>query len=131
MATSPEVRASFLTGRAGKALLAALLLAVAASVLLAAEVYGKPLKGLSAVPVRDLVAAPERFAGRDVRVTGPNAGEEGRPALRDGEALLPIVADGSFELPARLGSARLTAEGRVRKEASGVVFVATGLEVRR
>lgn len=113
------------------AFLAALLLVPAAGALLAADVYGKPLRGLTAVSVREVVSDPGRFAGRDVRVTGPNAGPDGKPALKEGDALLPIVPDGSFDLPARLGAARLTAEGRVTKGAGGAVFVATGVEVRR
>ncbi len=99
--------------------------------ILASDVWGKPLKGLSAVPVRDVVEHPERYAGHDIRVAGPNAGEEGKPALKDGNAVLPIVSDGSFELPAKLAGTRLAAEGRVKKDGSSVVFAATGLEVRR
>jgi hypothetical protein len=113
------------------ALLAALVLLPAAGELRAADVYGKPLRGLTAVSVREAVSDPDRFAGRDVRVAGPNAGPDGKPALKEGGALLPVVPDGSFELPARLGTARLTAEGRVTKGPGGVVFVASGVEVRR
>ena len=102
-----------------------------AGALVAADVYGKPLRGLSAVPVRDVVEHFERYAGRDIRVAGPNAGKEGKPALKDGDAVLPIVSDGSFELPAKLAGTRLAAEGRVKKDGSSVVFAATGLEVRR
>ncbi len=112
------------------AILAALLLARAGA-LDAAEIWGKPLKGLSAVPVREVVAHPERFAGHDIRVAGTNAGAEGRPALKDGDALLPIVTDGSFELPAKLAGAHLAAEGRPRRDGATVVFVASGVEVRR
>ncbi len=110
------------------ALLAALLLAGA---LHAAEIWGKPLKGLSAVPVREVVAHPERFVGRDIRVAGTNAGAEGKPALKDGEAILPILTDGSLELPPKLAGAHLAAEGRPRREGATVVFVASGVEVRR
>jgi len=112
-------------------LLAALLLLAAPGRLWAAEVYGKPLRGLTAVPVRDAVADPDRFVGRDVRVAGPNAGSDGKVALKEGNALLPIVTDGSFELPAKLGRVTLTVEGRVTKSAGVVVFVASGVEVRR
>ncbi len=110
------------------ALLAALLLAAA---LHAAEIWGKPLKGLSAVPVREVVAHPERYADRDIRVAGTNAGAEGKPALKDGDALLPILTDGSFQIPAKLAGAHLAAEGRPRRDGDRVVFVATGVEVRR
>ncbi len=102
----------------------------AAGTLLAAEVYGKPLKGLSAVPVASAVSNPAAYAGKSIRVAGVNAGERGKPALKDGDAVLPIVPDG-FELPEDLGKVRLAAEGRLRDAPSGVVFVATGVEVRR
>ena len=113
------------------ALLAVLLVSAVPGSLLAAEVYGKPLRGLTTVSVREAVADPARFVGRDVRVTGPNAGPEGKAALKEGDALLPIVTDGSFELPAKLGNAKLAAEGRVTKNAGAVVFVASGVEVKR
>jgi hypothetical protein len=117
------------TLRPALALLAAL--ALAAGGLLAAEVYGKPLKGLSAMSVKEVVEHPERFAGREIRVAGTNAGEEGRPALKEGDALLPIVSDGSFELPAKVAGARIAVEGRPRRDGTSVVFVAAGIEVRR
>ena len=128
---SPEVAAASGSGRA-RAFLAALILSlVAAAPLQGAEVYGKPLRGLSAVSVRDVVANPGRYAGRDVRVAGENNGSEGKPALRDGEAVLPLVTDGSFQLPGRLDGARLVAEGRAKQTGGAVVFVASGVEVTR
>ncbi len=115
---------------AGLALLAGLFL-VGAGSLLAADVYGKPLRGLTAVPAREAVTTPERFAGLDIRVTGPNAGPEGRPELKDGDAVLPILTDGSYRLPEKLDGATLTAEGSLKREKGTVVFVATGVEVTR
>jgi hypothetical protein len=53
------------------------------------------------------------------------------PALRDGDALLPLVSDGSFALPGRLAGARLVAEGEAKQTDGTVVFVASGLEVTR
>jgi hypothetical protein len=128
---SPEVVSASGCGRSPAFLAALFLLLVAAAPLRAAEVYGKPLRGLSAVPVRDVVADPGRYAGRDVRVAGENAGSEGTPALRDGEAVLPLVTDGTFKLPGRLAGARLVAEGRVKQTGGTVVFVASGVEVTR
>ena len=115
------------------AALAALALFVVVSALpaSAADLYGKPLRGLSAVPVREVVKEPARFAGKAVRVEGLNAGETGSPALKDGDAVLPVVSDGSFKLPGNLAGGFLAAEGRTRSEGSGAVFVATGVEVRR
>jgi hypothetical protein len=102
----------------------------AAGRLLAAELYGKPLEGLSAVSVASAVSHPAAYAGKRIGVAGVNAGEKGKPALKEGEAILPIVPDG-FELPEDLGAARLAAEGRLRETPGGVVFLATGVEVRR
>ncbi len=116
--------------RLAPALLAAILF-VGAGALRGAEIWGKPLKGLSAVSVREVVAHPERFAGRDIRVVGTNAGAEGKPALKEDEAILPILTDGSFELPPKLAGAHLAAEGRPRRAGATVVFVASGVEVRR
>jgi hypothetical protein len=51
--------------------------------------------------------------------------------LKEGDAILPVVSDGSFTLPADLAGGFLAAEGRARAADSGAVFVATGVEVRR
>ena len=45
-------------------------------------VYGKPLRGLTAVSVGAVVAAPEKYAAKAVRVEGKNEGAAGKPALR-------------------------------------------------
>lgn len=97
----------------------------------AAELYGKPLRGLSPVAARDIVQDPARYSGKSVRVEGANAGAAGRPSLKDGEAVLPIVSDGSYKIPADLAGGFLAAEGRASTADSRTVFVATGVEVRR
>lgn len=97
----------------------------------AADLYGKPLRGLSPVAVRDVVKDPARYAAKAARVEGANAGAAGSPALKDGDTVLPIVSDGSFKFPGDLAGGFLAAEGRTRSEGSGAVFVATGVEVRR
>ncbi len=112
-------------------LLAAVVLLGEAASLSGAEVFGKPLRGLTPVPVRTAVTEPDRFAGLDIRVTGPNAGPEGRPELKDGEAVLPILTNGSYTLPEKLDGATLTAEGTLKREKGTIVFVATGVEVTR
>jgi len=96
-----------------------------------ADLYGKPLRGLSPVAVRDVVQDPARYAAKAARVEGLNAGATGSPALKDGDAVLPIVSDGSFKVPKDLAGGFLAAEGRARAEGKGAVFVATGIEVRR
>lgn len=111
--------------------LAAAALVLAAFPVQAADLYGKPLRGLSPVGVRDVVKDPALNAGKAIRVEGLNSGAAGSPALKDGDAVLPIVSDGSFKFPANLAGGLLAAEGRARSDGSGTVFVATGLEVRR
>jgi hypothetical protein len=110
---------------------AALAAALAASPASAADLYGKPLRGLTAVSVAAVVAAPGRFEGKNVRVEGKNEGGAGKPALKEGDAVLPIVADGSYALPADLAGGTLAAEGRAQTREGRAVFVATGVEVRR
>jgi hypothetical protein len=104
---------------------------LAALAAVAADLYGKPLRGLTPVAARAIVQDPARYAAKAVRVEGANAGAAGSPALKDGDAVLPIVSDGSFKLPADLAGGLLAAEGRARASDSGAVFVATGVEVRR
>ena len=108
----------------------ALLVLLAALPAGATDLYGKPLRGLSPVAVKDVVKDPALYAAKAVRVEGQNAGAAGSPALKDGEAVLPILSDGSFKLPATLAGGFLAAEGRARAEGKGAVFVATGVEVR-
>ncbi len=124
----PPLRA--LEALTGAAAIAAVVM-IAAFPARAADLYGKPLRGLSPVAVREVVKEPARFSAKAVRVEGSNAGAAGSPALRDGDAVLPIVSDGSYTLPGDLAGGFLAAEGRTRTGASGAVFVATGLEVRR
>jgi hypothetical protein len=97
----------------------------------AADLYGKPLRGLSPVAVAAVVKDPARYSAKAVRVEGLNAGAAGRPTLKEGDAILPVVSDGSFTFPADLAGGFLAAEGRARAADSGAVFVATGVEVRR
>jgi hypothetical protein len=97
----------------------------------AADLYGKPLRGLSPVSVAAVVRDPARFSAKAVRVEGLNAGTTGKPALKEKDAVLPVVTDGSFKLPGDLAGGFLAAEGRARAAETGVVFVATGVEVRR
>jgi hypothetical protein len=109
----------------------ATLVAFAAIPAAAADLYGKPLRGLSPVAVAAVVKDPARYSAKAVRVEGPNAGAAGQPALKEGDAMLPVVTDGSFTFPADLTGGFLAAEGRARAADSGAVFVATGVEVRR
>jgi hypothetical protein len=96
----------------------------------AADLYGKPPRGLSPVSVAAIVKDPARYSAKAVRVEGLNAGAAGRPTLKDGDAVLPVVSDGSFKFPQDLVGGFLAAEGRARAAEAGAVFVATGVEVR-
>ena len=107
------------------------LAALAALSASAADLYGKPLRGLSTVAVAAIVKDPARYSAKAVRVEGLNAGAAGRPTLKEGDAILPVMSDGSFTFPADLAGGFLAAEGRARAADSGAVFVATGVEVRR
>ena len=117
--------------RCAAAALAALAVAALATLPAgAADLYGKPLRGLTAVSVAAVVAAPGRYALKSVRVEGKNAGVAGKPALKEGDSVLPIVTDGSYALPEDLAGGTLAAEGRAQARDGGAVFVATGVEVR-
>ena len=96
----------------------------------AADLYGKPLRGLTAVSVAAVFAEPAKYAAKAVRVEGRNEGAAGRPALKDGDAVLPILTDGTYTLPEGLAGGTLAAEGKAQTRAGRAVFVATGVEVR-
>jgi hypothetical protein len=97
-----------------------------------AELYGKPLRGLTRVPLATLVADPSPYFTKPLRVGGAASGAKGTVVLAEDAARLALETDGSFTLPEGLDGARLTAEGRLRKgEKDTLFFVATGVEVRR
>lgn len=116
--------------RAAAALAVAAFAAAAAAPARAADLYGKPLRGLSPVSVAAVVAAPANYAAKAVRVEGKNEGPAGKPALKEGDAVLPIVTDGSYALPENLAGGTLAAEGKAAAREGRAVFVATGVEVR-
>ena len=95
----------------------------------AADLYGKPLRGLTAVSVAAVFAEPAKYAAKAVRVEGRNEGAAGRPALKDGDAVLPILTDGTYTLPEGLAGGTLAAEGKAQTREGRAVFVATGVEV--
>jgi len=97
------------------------------------ELYGKPLRGLTAVPLTTIAQNPEAYRDRTIRVTGEGkSAEGGAVTISEGAASLQLKTDGSFSMPGKLAGARVTAEGRVRSEkGSGTTFVATGIEVKR
>ncbi|MEO6325793.1 MAG: hypothetical protein ABIT01_06145, partial [Thermoanaerobaculia bacterium] len=97
-----------------------------------AELYGKPLRGLSAVRLSDVLASPERYAGKAIRVMGSGAGASASAVtISESSASLRVETDGSFSLPDKLDGAQVIAEGRIRKESGSPTFVAVGVEVKR
>ena len=91
------------------------------------ELYGKPLRGLSAVPLVEIAKAPERYRGKTIRVAGTSAAASpSEVTLSEGASSLVVKADG-FQFPPRLEGARVTAEGKLQEGA----LVATGVEVSR
>jgi hypothetical protein len=93
-----------------------------------AELYGKPLRGLSPVPIEELARDAGRYRAKPVRVVGvASAGDTEKVTLSEGKASLLVRTDGSFTLPANLAGVRVTAEGKLK----GSELVATGVEVDR
>ncbi|KAA0253480.1 hypothetical protein FBQ97_04990 [Acidobacteria bacterium ACD] len=114
---------------AGLLVAAGLALSAAASTV---ELYGRPLRGLSAVPVATVLASPERYADRSIRVAG--TGRKGGDGLEivDGDAALALAPSG-FSLPDSALGLGWTAEGKLRVGGKGSppVLVASGVEVAR
>lgn len=111
------------------------LLAAAASLAASVEVYGRPLRGLTLVPIAELARSPERFEGREVRAAGKIVRLlGGQLGLAEGEASLPLSSPG-FTLPESAVGRRATAEGKVRSQdkenRSPARFVVAGVEVTR
>lgn len=93
------------------------------------ELYGKPLRGLSAAPLAEVAAG--RHLERALRVTGVvRSAGAGGVTISEGEASLLVLPDG-FSVPEDVAGARMVVEGRAKKGDSGIRFVASGLEVRR
>lgn len=113
------------------ALVPAALLALAA-VAGTVELYGRPLRGLSAVPVSTVLSSPERYADRSVRVAGTGRRGAGGLEIVEGDAALQVQPSG-FSLPDSATGARWTAEGKVRLPGKGSppVLLASGVEVER
>lgn len=117
---------------AGAAALVLCIAAFSAGAAPPAELYGKPLRGLTRVPLATLIADPSPYLTKPLRVDGAARGAKGPVVLAEDAAHLALETDGSFTLPGDLNGTRLTAEGRLRKgEKDTLVFVATGVEVRR
>ena len=97
------------------------------------EVHGRPLRGLTLVPVADVVRDPTALGSKAFRMGGRlERGPAGGLRIRDGEASIALETSG-FSLPDDAAGARISAEGRLGSpdERRPVRFVADGVEVTR
>ena len=109
--------------------------ALLASVSLAgsAEIYGRPLRGLTVVRVSEILRDPKALGARAVRISGRcERNPAGALAVRDAESAIALEAVG-FSIPETAVGARIAAEGRVGPEEKKVAvrFLADGVEVAR
>lgn len=114
--------------------LAALLLAGLSLSAPGAELYGRPLRGLTPVPIAELHRKAAEFDGRTVRVRGEVRSEKGVFHLADGGAVLRVtLRDADSALPSDADGASAAAEGVFRAKGPGGEpgLEATGLELTR
>ncbi len=114
--------------------LAALLLAGLTLSAPGAELYGRPLRGLSAVPIAELKQSPAKFDGKTVRVRGTvRSGEGAFRLVEAGAALRLTMRDADSALPSNADGAAATAEGTFRANGpdGAPALEATGLELTR
>ncbi len=98
-----------------------------------AELYGRPLRGLTPVSLADVAGSPARFLGREIRISGKAKPlPAGTLAVADGEVSVELDTR-SFSLPKIAAGVTLTAEGwvRVEEKQRSVRFIAAGVEVTR
>jgi hypothetical protein len=106
-----------------------------ASVALAgpAEIYGRPLRGLTLVRVAEILRDPKALGARAFRIGGRcERTSEGALTVRDAEAVIALEAIG-FAVPENAVGAQIAAEGRIgaEDEKDTVRFLADGVEVAR
>lgn len=94
----------------------------------AAELYGRPLRGLSAVPAAEVAKNPAKWAGRAVRVEGTLRRGAGGAFTMDG--VLPVRPE-SFSLPASADGRGAAAEGKVVADGDVGALVAAGVEIQK
>ncbi len=114
--------------------LAAFLLAGLALSAPGAELYGKPLRGLTPVPIAELHRKASEFDGRTIQVRGTVRSEDGALSLTEGPASLRVTMSGAgVAVPSNASGASATAEGvfRARGTGGGPALEATGLELKR
>ncbi|MHB8798203.1 MAG: hypothetical protein ACYDBY_07035 [Thermoanaerobaculia bacterium] len=99
-----------------------------------AELYGRPLRGLTPVPIAELQRKAADYDGRTIRVRGEARSERGAFHLVEGDASLRVtLRDADSALPSDATGAAATAEGVFRAKGPGGMpgLEATGLELTR
>lgn len=114
-------------------LLAALALAGLTLSAPGAELYGRPLRGLTAVPIAELHEKAAAFDGKTICVRGDVQAADGVFRLTEGAAAVPVTMKDGTPLPADATGASAVAEGTFRAKGAGggPALEATGLELTR
>lgn len=114
-------------------LLAALALAGLTLSAPGAELYGRPLRGLTPVPIAELHEKAAAFDGKTIRVRGEVRMEKGAFRLAEGAAAVAVTMKDGAALPSDASGASAVAEGtfRARGAGGGPALEATGLELTR
>ena len=100
----------------------------------AAELYGRPLRGLTAVPIAELQKKAAEYDGKTIRVRGQVRAEGGAFHLAEGAASIRVaLREPGASLPGDAGGATATAEGtfRAKGPGGGPALEATGVELTR
>ena len=114
--------------------LAAFVLAGLALSASGAELYGKPLRGLTPVSIAELHRKASQYDGKTIQVRGTVRSEDGALYLTEGAASLRVVmSEPGATLPSDASGASATAEGvfRAKGTGGGPALEATGLELTR
>ncbi len=98
-----------------------------------AELYGRPLRGLSAVPIAELARNGAAYEGKTIRVRGTLAVSEKAFRLAEGGASVEVTMRDGSALPPDASGASATAEGTFRAKGAGggPALEATGVELAR
>jgi hypothetical protein len=98
-----------------------------------AELYGRPLRGLTPVPIAELHAKAAAFDGKTIQVRGKVRTEGGLFQLAEGTAAISVTMKDGVPLPSGASGASAAAEGTFRAKGPGdkPALEATGLELTR
>ncbi|HYN40301.1 MAG TPA: hypothetical protein VE129_00880 [Thermoanaerobaculia bacterium] len=99
-----------------------------------AELYGKPLRGLTPVSIVELQRKAAGFDGKTIQVRGTVHSQSGAFSLTEGAASLRVtMSEPGATLPSDATGATATAEGvfRAKGIGGGPAIEATGLELTR